>query len=71
MRHVQTKLEKVERFENIKGAFRVKEPIKIIDKNILLIDDVFTTGATLSEAASTLKNAGAKRVLAFSLARAN
>ncbi|MCI1930672.1 MAG: ComF family protein [Clostridia bacterium] len=55
------------RIKNIKGAFVVKEDVK--DKNILLIEDIFTTGATLNECALTLKKAGANRVdfLAFSI----
>lgn len=70
MKHVQTLLKKDKRFENIKGAFRIKNNT-VKHKNILLVDDVFTTGATLSEAALILKEAGAAKVDAFTLARAN
>lgn len=69
MKHVQSSLEKTKRFENIKGAFKIKNNI-FKNKNILLVDDVFTTGATLSEAAFTLKKAGANKVCAFTLAKA-
>ncbi|MEA4965077.1 MAG: phosphoribosyltransferase family protein [Oscillospiraceae bacterium] len=48
-----------ERKANIAGAFRIRDPEKVRGKRILLIDDVCTTGATLSEAAMTLGNAGA------------
>ncbi|MEW5758526.1 MAG: ComF family protein [Candidatus Omnitrophota bacterium] len=68
MKNVQSSLKKDKRFENIKGAFKIKQDI-FRNKNILLVDDVFTTGATLSEAALTLKEAGASQVRAFTLAR--
>lgn len=55
------------RIKNIKGAFAVTEDVT--GKNILLIEDIFTTGATINECALTLKKAGANRVdfLAFSI----
>jgi len=57
-----------ERLKNIIGCFLVKNPKKVKGKNIILIDDVFTTGATLSEAKKVLKKAGAKKIIAFVLA---
>ena len=54
---------------NLAGAFRVRNAEKIRGKRILLIDDVFTTGATLNEAARTLLDAGAKSVRGYMLAR--
>ncbi|MBI5139267.1 ComF family protein [Candidatus Nomurabacteria bacterium] len=56
------------RFENIAGSFTVKNEGRIKNKNIILIDDVITTGATLSEAKKTLKQYGAKSVIAFTVA---
>ena len=50
------------RKENIKGVFSCHLPEKVKGKNILLIDDVCTTRATLEEAAKVLKKAGAKQV---------
>ena len=50
-------------------TFQVSEPPKIAGRNILLCDDVLTTGATLSAAASILKSAGAASVTALTLAR--
>ncbi len=50
-------------------TFQVPEPPKIVGRNILLCDDVLTTGATLSAAACTLKRAGAASVTALTLAR--
>lgn len=55
------------RIENIQGAFEVDEVVR--GQSVLLIDDVMTTGATLYEAARTLKAAGAKTVSALLLAR--
>ncbi|MCX6703033.1 MAG: ComF family protein [Candidatus Wolfebacteria bacterium] len=58
------------RFVNISGCFEVGPPDIIIGKNILLIDDVFTSGATMDEAAKVLKKAGAKKILALVAAKA-
>lgn len=54
---------------NISGAYRAKEPDAFCGKTVLLVDDVVTTGATLSECARTLRAAGAKDVLCVTLAR--
>lgn len=51
------------RAENIKGAYRVFEERAVNGKTIVLVDDVFTTGATLRECARTLRRAGAKCVI--------
>ncbi len=57
-----------ERLKNIVGSFAVKHAEKIKNRNIILIDDVTTTGATLSEAKKVLKQAGARKVIAFTVA---
>jgi ComF family protein len=57
-----------ERWTNISGAFKIKHQISIREKNILLIDDLYTTGATASEAAAVLKAAGAVEVNVLTLA---
>jgi ComF family protein len=57
------------RRENLRDAFRVVRPEKIRNKRVLLVDDVFTTGATLRAAAAALKLAGAAHVTALTLAR--
>ena len=59
---------KIDRLKNIKNSFIIKEPEKIQERNILLIDDVWTTGATLGEARSELMNAGAREVYAYTIA---
>ena len=60
--------DKVKRLQNLQGCFSVKNHDKIKDKNIILIDDVTTTGATIAEARKTLLAAGAKKVIAFTVA---
>ena len=58
------------RKENIAGCFRVLHPERVNGKTILLLDDVYTSGATMSEAVSVLKSAGAHRIIALTVARA-
>jgi ComF family protein len=65
----QTGLNKTEREENIKGAFRVIDKKKVAGENIILIDDVYTTGATTNACAHTLLKAGAQKVSVLTLAR--
>ncbi len=60
---------KNKRQENLNNAFIVKDASQVVGKNILLIDDVMTTGATLTECARVLKTAGAKTVYCLVLAR--
>ena len=64
----QTDLEINDRFQNVKGSFSVTTQADIKGKRLLLIDDVLTTGATSSEAALSLKNAGASIVFVLTLA---
>lgn len=61
--------DKARRRENITGAFTVLDPALIADRKILIIDDIVTTGATLSECAKTLLLAGADEVMCATLAR--
>lgn len=61
----QVGLSKNERKQNVRGIFALKRAVdkgQIKDKDFLLVDDVFTSGATISEAAGVLKRAGAKSV---------
>ena len=60
---------KEERKENIKGVFSVIKPERIKGKSIVLVDDVYTSGATLNECANVLIKAGAKSVKALVIAR--
>ena len=57
------------RLKNMKGSFGIKNPELIKNKNIILIDDVSTTGATISEAEKTLLKAGAKKIIAMVVAK--
>jgi len=66
----QTGLGRRQRAANIKDAFELVDEAKIIDKRILLVDDVYTTGATVDECARLLLSHGAAHVDVLSLARA-
>jgi len=66
----QTGLSVAARRENLRGAFAVPDPAVIEGRTLVLIDDVMTTGATLSACARVLHRAGAARVLGLTLARA-
>jgi predicted amidophosphoribosyltransferase len=66
----QTAFDRSERMENLHGAFRLRKKADVRHLRVLLIDDVLTTGATLSECARVLKKAGAASVYAATAARA-
>jgi len=61
---------KEERRANISGAYIASDPELVLGKCVLLIDDVITTGSTLSECARVLLSAGATRIMCATLARA-
>lgn len=66
----QVGLDKEERKENISGAFKIiNHKSSIINRNIVLVDDVLTTGSTFSEACSVLKHAGAGKIWALAFAK--
>lgn len=67
-RQPQVGLGATERQENVRGAFRVAQPGQIAGKSVLLLDDVWTTGCTLNEAARALLEAGARGVFAYTVA---
>ncbi len=64
----QLKLGREERLKNLKGVFRVHDRRSVKDKNVLIVDDVFTTGATAEVLAKALKGAGAKTVSLLTVA---
>lgn len=65
----QSKLNKNKRKQNIKNAFKVLNLEKIQGKNILLFDDIFTTGSTVNECSKILKKVGAKTVGVLTIAK--
>ena len=65
----QVKLSPLERQTNVKGAFMVPDPAAIKDKAVLLVDDVYTTGATVKECARALRRAGVGNVEVITVAR--
>ncbi len=65
----QVQLDHSERERNVRGAFAVRNQEEIMDKRFLLVDDVFTTGATVNECARVLKKSGAKEIIVLTLAR--
>ncbi len=65
----QIGLTRHQRRENMRGAFRIKNRERVSGREILLVDDVFTTGTTVSECARVLRRAGAARVWVATVAR--
>lgn len=65
----QSELNKNERKQNIKNAFEIKNINEIIDKKILLFDDIYTTGSTVNECSKILKKAGAKQIGVVTIAK--
>ena len=65
----QTSLSGEERIFNVKNSFSVIQPQIVKNKKIILVDDITTTGATLSEAARILKEAGALEVTGLVVAK--
>jgi len=65
----QTGLSAAERERNIRGAFSVARPDRFTGKRLLLVDDVYTTGSTVTECAKTLCRSGAKEVYVVTVAR--
>jgi ComF family protein len=64
----QTVLSKIERRKRIRGSFNCR-PERVRDKNLLIIDDIYTSGSTVSECARILKKNGALKVDVLTLAR--
>ncbi|MBI2630801.1 ComF family protein [Candidatus Nomurabacteria bacterium] len=60
--------DRTQRLKNISGSFSIQKGSDIKGKNIILIDDILTTGATLSEARKVLRQAGARKIIAFAVA---
>ena len=67
----QVNLKMHERENNVRGAFELLNDSLVYGANIILIDDIFTTGSTMTECAKVLKEAGAKSVTALVIASGN
>jgi competence protein ComFC len=65
----QTRLTKEQRASNMKNAFAIRDDVKLNGERIILLDDVFTTGATTSACAKILRQAGAGDVCVWTVAR--
>lgn len=67
--HVQSKLNKKERMKNVKNVYKVINKEKINNKNIIIFDDIYTTGATINECIKELKSANANKIGVLILAK--
>ena len=66
----QLRLTRRERWETVRGAYATHQTAQVDKLRLLLVDDVFTTGATLDACSTALKGAGAARVVCLTVARA-
>lgn len=65
----QVEVSGADRLTNVRGAFAVRDPSAVAERSVLLVDDVFTTGATVNECAKVVRQAGAVRVDVLTVAR--
>ena len=65
----QTRLDREERMQNLRNAFRVRRSRRVSGSHLILVDDVFTTGSTVDECARVLKESGAASVRVITVAR--
>jgi ComF family protein len=65
----QTQLDEEERKKNVRGAFSLRPENPVKGKRLLLVDDVYTSGATVNECSRVLKRAEAREVFVLTLAR--
>lgn len=64
----QSTLTKEERKTNVKNAFEIRKPERILNKKVILFDDIFTTGNTVNECSRIIKEAGAKEIVVLTIA---
>ncbi|OGY60540.1 MAG: hypothetical protein A3G58_02465 [Candidatus Colwellbacteria bacterium RIFCSPLOWO2_12_FULL_46_17] len=67
--HQTTLKNKAERKESVKNSFAVYEKSNVVDKGVILVDDVYTSGATMNEAVKMLRRTGAKNIVGFVIAK--
>lgn len=60
-----------ERTKNVRDVFRIKNSFKLKNKNIILVDDIFTTGATVNVCSSLLKKSGASEIIILVIAKSH
>ncbi len=65
----QSSLDKQNREKNIQGAYVIKNTKNIINKKVLLVDDIYTTGNTVNECSKMLKLAGARKIGILTIAK--
>lgn len=65
----QSTLDKFQRKENVKNAYKVINKVKIQNKNIIIFDDIFTTGNTVNSCAKILKENGANKIIVLTIAK--
>lgn len=65
----QSALDKIQRKENVKNAYKVINKEKIKDKNIIIFDDIYTTGNTVNSCAKALKESGARKIIILTIAK--
>lgn len=65
----QSKLNKEQRQKNIQGVYQIRNPKKIANKKILLIDDIYTTGSTANECSKILEQASPKKIGVLTIAK--
>ena len=66
---MQSSLRKNARASNVKGVYKVLNSLKINNKNVILLDDIYTTGNTANECSKMLKKAGTQKILVFTIAK--
>ena len=65
----QSKLDKNQREQNVKNVYKIRKTNKISKENVLIIDDIYTTGNTVTECAKTLKKLKPKNIGVFTIAK--
>lgn len=65
----QSSLNRNKRKENVKQVYKIENKEKIVNKKIILFDDIYTTGSTTRECSKILKQSGAKEILVFTIAK--
>jgi len=65
----QTRLDRADRMENLHGAFQIRQNAEVLNRHLILIDDVFTTGSTVEECSRILRKAGAASIRVLTVAR--